>query len=154
MSLTDEVIWGEKQTNKQTAGEKDRENRTEEGKTQRGGKTPQRPASKGSHGVPGECHPLDMSPVVMEVGGDDEEDEEEFSPHPKCFTETHSNSLWIAPAYDAVSTDQSTLIRCKHYTLTFVILYIKLLSTYIIGYCLLSIWITIIYFVVQSVWFL
>ena len=45
---------------KTKAEEKDREKRTEEGKMQRGGgKTPQRPASKGSHGVPGERHPLD-----------------------------------------------------------------------------------------------
>lgn len=69
-----------------------------------------------------------VSAVVMEAGGDDEEEEEDFSPHPKCFTETHSNSIGNASAYDAVSTDQSMLIRCKCCTLT-----VKLLSTYIIG---------------------
>lgn len=73
-------------------------------------KIPWQPVSKGSHEVPGEPHPLDRSPVMMK--------EEDISPHPKCFTETRLNSLWTATAYDGVSTDQSTLIWCKHYTST------------------------------------
>lgn len=48
--------------NKPKAEEKDREKRTGEGKMQREGrKTPQRPASMGSHGVPGDHHPLDSA---------------------------------------------------------------------------------------------
>lgn len=45
--------------------------------------------------------PWTVSPVMIK--------EEDFSPQPKCFTETNSNSLWTATAYDGVSTDQSTL---------------------------------------------
>jgi len=46
----------------------------------------------------------------MEAAGDDEE-EEDFCPPPTRFTETHPNSLRVAPTHDAVSTEYTNQMQ-------------------------------------------
>lgn len=108
-TLIDKVILRRKKT--KAKAEKGREKRTGKRKMQRGGeKLPGGQPVRADVGSQASLILWTVSPVMMK--------EEDFSPHPKCFTETYSNSLWTATAYDGVSTNQSTPIRCKHCTST------------------------------------
>lgn len=60
----------------------------ERGKCGEEEKLPRGPSIRAAMGTQVSIILWTVSPVVMEAGGDDEE-EEDFSPHSRCFTETY-----------------------------------------------------------------